>query len=68
MGAGSHHGLLADESDRAAFRSWFTFLADAQFERAADDVDRLRRRSSGTLTAKRCARTLQSGIAATGFR
>ena len=24
---------LADESDRAAFRSWFVLLADAQFER-----------------------------------
>ena len=29
---------LADESDRAAFRAWFTFLADAQFERRTDDV------------------------------
>lgn len=29
---------LADESDRAAFRSWFVLLADAQFERATDDV------------------------------
>ena len=29
---------LADESDRAAFRSWFVLLADAQFERAAADV------------------------------
>lgn len=27
-----------DESDRAAFRAWFTFLADAQFERRSDDV------------------------------
>jgi uncharacterized protein YfaT (DUF1175 family) len=27
-----------DESDRTAFRSWFTFLADAQFERRTDDV------------------------------
>jgi uncharacterized protein YfaT (DUF1175 family) len=29
---------LADESDRAAFRSWFALLADAQFERRAPDV------------------------------
>ena len=29
---------LADESDRAAFRSWFVLLADAQFERTAPDV------------------------------
>ena len=29
---------LADESDRAAFRSWFVLLADAQFERQAADV------------------------------
>jgi uncharacterized protein YfaT (DUF1175 family) len=29
---------LADESDRAAFRSWFVLLADAQFERPTDDV------------------------------
>jgi uncharacterized protein len=29
---------LADESDRAAFRSWFVFLADAQFEQAAPEV------------------------------
>jgi uncharacterized protein len=28
----------ADEGDRAAFRSWFTFLADAQFERQTSDV------------------------------
>ena len=32
--------LLTDDTDRAAFRSWFTFLADVQFEqRAADVVD-----------------------------
>ena len=30
---------LADESDRAAFRSWFVLLADAQFERQTDDVN-----------------------------
>lgn len=30
---------LADESDRAAFRSWFALLADAQFERQTDDVN-----------------------------
>ncbi len=29
---------LADDGDRAAFTSWFTFLADAQFERPTSDV------------------------------
>ncbi|MBI2835639.1 MAG: DUF1175 family protein [Acidobacteria bacterium] len=29
---------LVDESDRAAFRAWFVFLADAQFYRTTDDV------------------------------
>jgi uncharacterized protein YfaT (DUF1175 family) len=29
---------LGDESDRAAFRSWFVLLADAQFEERAPDV------------------------------
>lgn len=29
---------LADESDRAAFRSWFVLLVDAQFERPTADV------------------------------
>ena len=29
---------LADESDRAAFRSWFVLLADVQFERPTADV------------------------------
>ena len=29
---------LADESDRSAFRSWFTLLADAQFEHPAAEV------------------------------
>jgi uncharacterized protein len=29
---------LADESDRAAFRSWFVLLADAQFENPQPDV------------------------------
>lgn len=29
---------LADDSDRAAFRSWFVLLVDAQFERPAADV------------------------------
>jgi uncharacterized protein YfaT (DUF1175 family) len=29
---------LSDEGDREAFRSWFTFLADAQFYRQTDDV------------------------------
>lgn len=27
-----------DETDRSAFRSWFTYLADAQFERRTPDV------------------------------
>jgi uncharacterized protein YfaT (DUF1175 family) len=30
---------LLDESDRAAFRSWFVLLADAQFERTTPDVN-----------------------------
>lgn len=34
---GRSRGL--DESDRAAFQAWFTFLADAQFERRTDDVN-----------------------------
>jgi uncharacterized protein len=40
-----HHGSahaqmrLADASDRAAFRSWFVLLADAQFEQAAPEVE-----------------------------
>lgn len=29
---------LGDEADREAFRSWFTFLADAQFYRGTPDV------------------------------
>ncbi len=29
---------LADDTDRAAFRSWFTLLADAQFEHQAPEV------------------------------
>jgi uncharacterized protein YfaT (DUF1175 family) len=29
---------LSDETDRAAFRQWLTYLADAQFERRTDDV------------------------------
>jgi uncharacterized protein YfaT (DUF1175 family) len=29
---------LADESDRAAFRSWFVLLADAQFDQPASEV------------------------------
>jgi uncharacterized protein len=29
---------FVDESDRAAFRSWFVLLADAQFERTTPDV------------------------------
>jgi hypothetical protein len=37
---GSIHAQLrlADASDRAAFRSWFVLLADAQFERPAAEV------------------------------
>ena len=35
-GAAAPSGL--DETDQAAFRRWFTFLADAQFERQTDDV------------------------------
>lgn len=30
---------LLDESDRAAFRAWFVFLADAQFYRTTPDVN-----------------------------
>lgn len=29
---------LADETDRAAFRAWFTLLADSQFEQPAQEV------------------------------
>jgi uncharacterized protein YfaT (DUF1175 family) len=29
---------LADESDRAALRAWFTLLADAQFEQASPEI------------------------------
>ena len=29
---------LADDTDRSAFRAWFTLLADVQFERTTDDV------------------------------
>jgi uncharacterized protein YfaT (DUF1175 family) len=35
--AASPRGLL-DETDRRAFRAWFTLLADAQFERQTPDV------------------------------
>lgn len=35
---GAARSTLGDDSDRAAFRSWFTFLADAQFERRTADV------------------------------
>jgi uncharacterized protein YfaT (DUF1175 family) len=39
LGLSAHAAiLLVDDTDRSAFRSWFTFLADAQFERTADDV------------------------------
>ena len=37
-GASSAQVRFADESDRAAFRSWFVLLADAQFERTTPDV------------------------------
>lgn len=30
--------LVLDDTDRGAFRAWFTFLADAQFERRSVDV------------------------------
>lgn len=36
--AGRAQVRLADETDRAAFRSWFAFLADAQFVRRSADV------------------------------
>ena len=29
---------LTDDTDRAAFRAWFTFLADTEFERPSPDV------------------------------
>lgn len=35
---GAAPNRLADDADRSAFRSWFTFLADAQFERPTADV------------------------------
>lgn len=34
----AHAPHRLDDSDRAAFRRWFTYLADAQFERPTDDV------------------------------
>lgn len=37
-GAAAAQVRLADESDRAAFRSWFVLLAEAQFERRTADV------------------------------
>jgi uncharacterized protein YfaT (DUF1175 family) len=36
--SGAAQVRLADASDRAAFRSWFVLLADAQFERPAPEV------------------------------
>ena len=36
--AGAAATVMADDGDRAAFRSWFTFLAEAQFERPTSDV------------------------------
>lgn len=38
QGAPSAQIRLADESDRAAFRAWFTLLADLQFEDRAPEV------------------------------
>lgn len=40
LGAALHAGppRLADESDRVAFRRWFTLLADLQFEQRAPEV------------------------------
>jgi len=38
VAAGARSHSLRDDSDRAAFRAWFTFLADAQFEHRAPDV------------------------------
>jgi len=38
QGVGIAQVRLADESDRAAFRAWFTLLADAQFEQPAPEV------------------------------
>ena len=35
---GADHASALDDTDRAAFRHWFTYLADAQFERRADEV------------------------------
>ena len=36
--AASPHRLVLDDTDRGAFRAWFTFLADAQFDRRSADV------------------------------
>ena len=38
LAAGPSPRSALDDSDRAAFRAWFTYLADAQFERRTDDV------------------------------
>jgi uncharacterized protein YfaT (DUF1175 family) len=38
LNAAERQTRLADESDRRAFRSWFTLLADAQFYRPTRDV------------------------------
>ncbi len=37
-GSSSAQIRLADESDRSAFRSWFTLLVDSQFERPSAEV------------------------------
>lgn len=37
-GAAPVRRATLDDSDRGAFRAWFTYLADAQFERRTDDV------------------------------
>jgi uncharacterized protein YfaT (DUF1175 family) len=36
--SGPLRAVALDDTDRAAFRSWFVFLADAQFERRTSDV------------------------------
>ena len=38
VSAGPSARLALDDTDRAAFRAWFTFLADAQFDRRSADV------------------------------
>lgn len=38
LAAAAPRRLVLDDTDRGAFRAWFTFLADAQFERRSADV------------------------------